>query len=100
MRYTDELHKNTAVKPCKLHQDWKQRSETLPADFNFYLTTECVTYETTESSHPTAVIYIQEGFIVDDEDFTLSVVFLCLNSCHRLHGKKMELGIAVYDHTG
>lgn len=98
MRYIDEFYEKEAVRPCRNHQDWKEKSNT--SNFNFYITTAC-SYVITESGHPTAVLNIQGKNTAGDGTIRFSVVFLCLNSCepHRLRGKRMKLVITLNDHT-
>lgn len=96
MRYIDEICKNTAVTPCKNHQDWKERPANLPSDFNFHLTREC-SYQR-KDNHPTAVVRFDN--VDANEMVEFNIVFLCLNSCHKTNGKLTEVVITVLGSDG
>lgn len=101
MRFCDELNKDMPVKCCKMHSDGNgKRPSDLPSYFNFYLTTKCSYLNGTEDAlnHPTAEIDLKDQVpAIIDGKFKFSIVFLCLNSCHRQLSKQMELVVIVYN---
>ncbi|KAG7173045.1 uncharacterized protein LOC121860951 [Homarus americanus] len=96
MRYIDELHKDTPVNSCRNHQDFPERPSILPQAFNFFMTNTC-NYEVDNAKHPIATYDIQGNDFDDEGNLKISIVLLCLNSCHREKCKKLVLRIGIYD---
>ncbi|KAK8721525.1 hypothetical protein OTU49_012759 [Cherax quadricarinatus] len=92
MRYMEEQFKTVGVYPCKNHLEESKMPE---KDFNFTLITTPCAYKVIDD-HPTALVDIKQE-LIDNGNFKFHIMFLCLNSCHRKRGKKIELLLKVFN---
>lgn len=93
MRYTEEKYKHIPVNPCRLHQKDNGNSNFLVSS----LGGSPVMYRNDEDGHPTAHMVIGHIDMVEMSNFIFFVTFICLNSCHKNNGKKMELVCKLLD---
>lgn len=90
LRFSTGAHHNTPVLACKTHNDEKDK------DISFHV-----------PKHNTRKVKDVEGhFILEipvssnsntGNTFKFSIVFRCLNSCHREHGKSQEIIMHLID---
>ncbi|XP_050696141.1 uncharacterized protein LOC126985382 isoform X2 [Eriocheir sinensis] len=92
MRYTTGVHHDTPVLACKTHDDNDK------AGFPFHVPKLHVV-KMKDHGHPTVKIPVPNNGS-DEGTFTFSVVFWCLNSCHRKYGKGQEMILKLYDMRG
>ncbi|XP_064089526.1 longitudinals lacking protein, isoforms J/P/Q/S/Z-like [Macrobrachium nipponense] len=95
MRYTEEKYKHIPVNPCRLHQKDNGNSNFLISSIGG----SPVMYRNDEDGHPTAHMVIGHVDMVEMSNFIFFVTFICLNSCHKNNGKKMELVCKLLDPT-
>ncbi|KAK7067081.1 hypothetical protein SK128_025289 [Halocaridina rubra] len=91
MRYSEEKFKNYPVVVCRLHQTVKEN-----CNFRVSTSETCLVDYDVEMGHPTAYINLRECD-VPLGTFEFFVTFICLNSCHKDYGKKMELVLKLMD---
>ncbi|XP_068249865.1 uncharacterized protein [Palaemon carinicauda] len=93
MRYTEEKYKHIPVFTCRLHQKENENS-------NFQVSSlggSPIMYRNDEDGHPTAHMVISDVDMDEMSNFIFFVTFVCLNSCHKGNGKKMELVCKLLD---
>lgn len=88
LRYTTGAHYETPVHACRSHED--------PNDSLFPFHVPRLDVSQDKTSHPTVEIPVPYSAF-DDGKFTFSIVFRCLNSCHKKFGKKQELILQLFD---
>lgn len=89
MRYTTGVHHDTPVFACKTHDDNDE------AGFPFHVP-KLHAVKLKDQGHPTVEIPVPYN-ASDEGNFTFSVVFWCLNSCHRKYGKGQEMILKLCD---
>ncbi|XP_064089531.1 uncharacterized protein LOC135203626 [Macrobrachium nipponense] len=93
LRYTEEKFKNNPVHACKLHRKDDNA-------FAFILSAAGEEVKQEKDSileHPTVYFQLQADNLVFDGSFTFYITMLCLNSCHKSDGKRVELVLKVLD---
>lgn len=93
LRYTEEKFKNNPVLACKLHRKDDHA-------FAFMLSAAGEEVKQDKESileHPTVHFRLQADNLDLNGSFTFYITMLCLNSCHKSDGKKVELVLKVLD---
>lgn len=89
MRYTTGVYHDHAVLTCKTHDDNNKEG------FSFHVPKLDVT-KIKDQGHPTIEVPVPME-ASSEGTFTFSVVFWCLNSCHRKYGKEQEIVLKLFD---